>query len=875
MLGWRQRGFFPVIPFFLPAGVTVAGYPAVRGTRRWATPLACMALVFLLSLAARLLEYPYWGNPNYKLGEEYLLATHDAYHWIAGAEGFEFGVGRPLSEFARIMANLTGMSPANVGFWIPPFMGGLFAVGVFLWGWGLGAPYGGLCAGVLATLSPAFLARTLLGFYDNDFVVLLFAVILGLAPALWLTPWLATVPEALAAALGRKPRAHGPVRQRGDAPCATGTLLVPQICRYGGPDALLGVMRMSAGQLHAAMLAPLPLLALAGAGLFGWWMQDWHSLFPYLVRFSALIIPVLIAVLGPRGGRVLLLYGSLCYALPLLLGWPGLVPALGLVAGFRFLAAPEALAGVTGMDAQGEEGAGAKSEPPAASGGARLRGGVLWRRLFWHWLTIAGLWAVVVFFCLDADVFEAMRSSFHAYVNRSGDISSNITSAEDPLIFPSVVQSIIETQKVSFQEILTYLYPNIFLIWLAVFSFVVMLLFVPGLVWFVPLLALAFLSVRMGGRMSMFGGPALLLPLCLLGGIVCEQAWHVVLFWCGRARLAGNGAGGWLFSHMIHRGAGLRAFAGQGGRFAATLCVTLLLAWPLLVLVPDYTQGPVISHHQAEALAALRKSTDPEAVVWNWWDWGYATHHFARRHTIADGARHGGPSLFLPAAVYTTTNPRFARQLIKYTASKGNSVGKVFEGLSATETQALMDSLGDANTPLVQADGEQYLVVSFDILRIGVWISHYGSWNFVSKKGTSALMNNLSRAIEFNLEDGRIVPRGSTPVYAKSIDVFSPEGLVRNTYPRDNAYHFIFNIEGVVPLPQDETGVTGLLRNFWRWQRGYFSFTGPANDKVVVDDLFYDTLMVQLLMADPKNPRIAPYFSLVFDNMYTRVYRVR
>ena len=401
-----------------------------------------------------------------------------------------------------------------------------------------------------------------------------------------------------------------------------------------------------------------------------------------------------------------------------------------------------------------------------------------------------------------------------------------------------------------------------------------MLLFVPALVWFVPLFALALLSVRMGGRMSMFGGPALLLPLCLLGGIVCEQAWHVVLFWCGKARLVGNGAGGWLLSYMRHSGTGIRVFAGQGGRFAAALCATLFLAWPLLVLVPDYTQGPVISHYQAEALAALQKDTDPEAIVWNWWDWGYATHHFARRHTIADGARHGGPSLFLPAAVYTTTDPRFARQLIKYTASKGNSVGKVFEGLSATETQALMTSLGDKNTPLVQAKGEQYLVVSFDILRIGVWISHYGSWNFVTKKGTSSLMNNLSQAIEFNLEDGRIVPRGSAPVYAKSIDVFSSAGLVRTTYPRENAYHFIFTIEGAVPQSQDETGMTGLLRDFWRWQRGYFSFTGPANDKIVVDDLFYDTLMVQLLMADPTNPRIAPYFSLVFDNMYTRVYRV-
>lgn len=32
-----------------------------------------------------------------------LLATHDAYHWVAGAEGFEFGAGHPMSELLRIL----------------------------------------------------------------------------------------------------------------------------------------------------------------------------------------------------------------------------------------------------------------------------------------------------------------------------------------------------------------------------------------------------------------------------------------------------------------------------------------------------------------------------------------------------------------------------------------------------------------------------------------------------------------------------------------------------------------------------------------------------------------------------------------------------
>ena len=60
--------------------------------------------------------------------------------------------------------------------------------------------------------------------------------------------------------------------------------------------------------------------------------------------------------------------------------------------------------------------------------------------------------------------------------------------------------------------------------------------------------------------------------------------------------------------------------------------------------------------------------TPKDAMVWLWWDWGYAAHHFSRRATIADGAQHGGPSLYLPAAVFATDNPRFARQLIRFTS---------------------------------------------------------------------------------------------------------------------------------------------------------------------------------------------------------------
>ena len=70
---------------------------------------------------------------------------------------------------------------------------------------------------------------------------------------------------------------------------------------------------------------------------------------------------------------------------------------------------------------------------------------------------------------------------------------------------------------------------------------------------------------------------------------------------------------------------------------------------------------------QARALRELAVLTPENASIWVWWDFGYATQYFANRHTIADGARHGGANLYLPAAVYSSDNPHFAAQLIKYT----------------------------------------------------------------------------------------------------------------------------------------------------------------------------------------------------------------
>ena len=860
MLGWRRRYIFLTAPVFLPQGVRIEGKENTQGLLRLLPLLFCLLLTFGLTAGARLLELPYWDNPAYRLGDEYLLATHDAYHWIAGAEGFEFGLGHPMSELARLLAEATGMTPAQVGFWLPPFMGGILAVGVFLWGWGLGYPYAGVCAGVLASLAPAFCARTLLGFFDTDLVVLLFSVLLGLVPALWITPWLTSPPELLYSLFARRsPRSE---RQSENAitdpaevqPMPHRALAAnPPVSRwFFGKDATVpGVASMSQPEMRQAALAGPWVILLILSGLFGYWMQDWHSLFPYLVRFSALILPLLIIVLGPRGGRAPLLCAALCHSLPLLRGLEG---GLAAVIYYALLLLTQNPAG---------------QNPPAR-----------WRRLFtcrlWHDLFRSKIflllaWMIVVALALDNAVYETMMQSFAAYVNRSGDMASSSPAALDPLIFPSVAQSIIEVQTITLPELLVYIYPIEIITFICLIAFLYRLAVTPAFIWFVPLLLLSLLSLRMGARMIMFAPPVMMLALCIEGGLLLEILFfRLVLPLLSRSRPHPDGQGSFLLSPMVNTSP---RWAGAV-RLAACLICTVCLAWPLINLLPDYTQGPIISREHAEGLTFIRKNTEKDSFVWNWWDWGYATHHFAHRNTIADGARHGGPSLFLPAAVYTTADPRFARQIIKHTANKGNIPGNVFSGLTASQAQQLMRDLGDRSKPLIKAPGKQYVVASFELLRLGLWVTRYGSWNFETKQAPGSLMNNLSQAIEFNIDTGVIQPEKSQPVYAGTIDIFEPQGLERLSYNRYGAYHFIFNTQ-TSEHSRAANQTAGLLEEFWKMQRGYFPFTTVINDKMVVDDVFYYTMMVQLMLCSKDDPAISPYFKLVFDNTYTRVYEVQ
>ena len=735
----------------------------------WLRGLFWGLLTLGLAFGLRMMEWPCWQNPEYRLGSEWLLATHDAYHWVAAAEGFGLGVGHPMAEMLRLMAQTLHTYPAAVAFWFPAVLASLVAVIVFAWVWALGSMEAGVAAGLITSLAPGFLARTLLGYYDTDLVTLFFPLLMTLAPACWamrymLLPRMILRRLALGSGLKAAQRLWG---ERGADEA--------HLERLGNPLRWQWV------------------LLLGASGVISWWTQEWHSVFPYLIRYNVVLLALMALIMAPRGRRGILLLGGLAYALP----------TLGGPAGFGF------------------------SLILLLAGSKAGRG---LRHLLCRPLVLVLLWLGAAVLLVQGEILTTLINHANAYLKHSGDVRS--TGEGMSLVYPSVAQSIIEVQDLSFAALFPYFHPWMEAAVVGLAGFVLVLFRRPGALFLLPLAALGLLSTKLGGRMVMFGAPVVAVGLTL------------PLYW--------------LLQRLLR--ADLRG--AEAG--AATSCILLaLLVAPFADMIQAISQGPIINRRHAEALTRARTMTPEDAKLWLWWDWGYAAHHFARRSTIADGAQHAGPSLYLPAAVFATDNARFARQLIRYTAKMGNEPGNVFEGLDGRAAQALMDKLRSSETPLVEAKGRLFVVVSFEMLRLGFWISNFGNWNFVTRQGEGGALSIVPQALAYRLDTGEVRLEGSTStIYASSISVFEETGVTRRNYVQE-----WFDAHPKA-TPEEQKEFLSGRRNV------NFLFNRVTDEKLAVDQGLYNSLMVQLLVGDPQDPRFSPYFKLVYDNVFARIYEV-
>lgn len=432
-----------------------------RNVTLYGVGIYLIVLIFRLSLAGK------WDHPELWVDGERILATHDAYFWLAKAKGVGVIEGYPLAIASRFIHDLTGISYGLIGFWGPPVISSLVAVVAFLWGWLLGGKQSGISAGLLGGLVPGFFYRSRLGYYDTDIFTLLMPLLVAFFMAVWL-------------------RRH--------------------IRPFWLPLNERDIHERSFG--HTLWLAFVMGMATRFAA---WWHFDIANFIVVLFFISAFLL----MLLGHKGHKTTAGYELLVFLLAALPGmaggqiglWPFdvLVHQMPIVLPYE----PVALISIV------------LSFVLACALYLGRKHEMAWDR---NWICFAVLFLFVVLATHLFDkplttVFMKLTSYMKPVVETLGTDSPSV---QQP-IYPSVVQSIIEAKNIPLAAVLERSAYWPVLGWVALASSLIVLVFHPLAALLVPFIALSVLSMWAGVRFTMFGGTALMICLGVCLSIITNK----------------------------------------------------------------------------------------------------------------------------------------------------------------------------------------------------------------------------------------------------------------------------------------------------------------------------------------------------------------
>jgi len=338
----------------------------------------------------------------------------------------------------------------------------------------------------------------------------------------------------------------------------------------------------------------------------------------------------------------------------------------------------------------------------------------------------------------------------------------------------------------------------------------------PAMALMLPLIGIGGASLFMGVRFAMFGGPAFALGL-------------------------GVGAH-WLARALLHRtGAGTRALVAV----QAVIAAAGILAY--VSIYTSYAPTPVLTPPHALALKKLATIAPRDAGVWTWWDFGYATQYYAERMTPSDGGKHNGRDIYPTALALTTPSFRQAAQVILLSAGLGEDPARRWDKMAAKDVRLELESLAADDVPM-QRPATQYLVVCWENVTLLHWLTFYGAWDVAAGKGAHAKTQDVNQAFKLDTTRGGMVMGGpggmGAPFPISSIDQITAQGVRRLNFPGNpGGPHLIVN--------------------------------DIAKQAVLMDDLAYNSMAVQLLIGDPARPELTRYFKLVHEGFpQVRIYEV-
>ncbi len=106
-------------------------------------------------------------------------------------------------------------------------------------------------------------------------------------------------------------------------------------------------------------------------------------------------------------------------------------------------------------------------------------------------------------------------------------------------------------------------------------------------------------------------------------------------------------------------------------RFAIGALLIITFALPLYRINLKSPMWPKESGPVVAGMAAARQKTPPDAVIWAWWDHGYALNFYADRATINDGSVHNGERTVYSAVPLVADNYRLAANFMQFYTVRG------------------------------------------------------------------------------------------------------------------------------------------------------------------------------------------------------------
>jgi dolichyl-diphosphooligosaccharide--protein glycosyltransferase len=691
--------------------------------------LFAFVLAFALAAALRLIELEHWQADHLFIDGEPLMATHDAYAWLAGAKGIGSYVDSSLAGLIRFLHQITGLQLGTIGFWLPVLTVPWLALPACLLARFMRLSEAGVIFAVMSGSSIGFLVRTRLGFCDTDLLALFFP----LAFACALTAWL-----VVQTGQGWKRSA--------EATDIHDRLSVSLAILAGVCGALNFIAYTQGGSI---LLAVLGMSALLGFGLApkGQLMQVW---------------------------AVLVLVYALTFG-----GLPGL-----------------ALSSLLAMVLV-------------------LRPTFFTQR---HGMLILLFSTALIFF------YAGLHAKIVAYFNmimvyaktQPVELASNASALQ----LPDIVQSVREAQNLQWLEMTERIAGHVALFVIGVTGYIFAVIRRPQLLVFLPFLVLGMASVKLGNRFAMYGGVTLGVGF---GFGVAELL-----------RLLGQS---------------------QGRRWIAQLALCCVVFWPAGNMMSQMQPVPVLPKVYAQTFADLRDKIESDARLWQWWDYGYAGQYYAERLTFGDGGAHDGAWLYPLARVHSTASALQANQLMKYVtqAQRMNSDNPEpvayywtnpmagLEPMGALAASDFVDNLATLDQTFPSDLPAQYLVLSWENLRLGSWISYYGNWDMVSGAASPGKIQQVRGEVRLDTSSGAVLVNDAQ-IPVDSLDVLEQDGIRHFEWPKNAGSHVVVN----------------------QLSRQVF----------LMDTKMYRSMMVQMLIGDAK--LFEPHFELVDDKFpWTRVYRAK